>query len=122
MVALSNPCVCPTCGSVVGSGQLPDQEEITEVIARLDVTVAQAVLFLMLWRARGRVVTYDAFLDLQQSVSGREGSNYRAVASTKKKLARQIEGLPVEIKSVYGLGYRLRKLDQNWDWRQEAYR
>lgn len=122
MSRLSDPCVCPTCGSVVATGQLPDQEEITEVIARLDVTVAQAVLFLMLWRARGRVVTYDAFLDLKQSVSGREGSNYRAVATTKKHLTQKIKCLPVEIKSVYGLGYRLRKLDQNWDWRQEAYR
>ncbi len=122
MASLSNPCVCPTCGSVVGSGQLPDQEEITEVIARLDVTVAQAVLFLMLWRAHGRVVTYGAFLDLQQSVSGREGSSHTAVVSTKKNLACRIKGLPVEIKSVYGLGYRLRKLEPEWDWRQEDYK
>ncbi|SHL49374.1 hypothetical protein SAMN05444414_11632 [Roseovarius marisflavi] len=70
----------------------------------------------------GAVVTYGAFLDLQQSVSGREGSSYTAVVSTKKNLACRIKGLPVEIKSVYGLGYRLRKLEPEWDWRQEDYK
>lgn len=112
--------VCPTCGSSVERQTLSDHEEISEAMVRLGLRRSAAILFLMLWRSNGRIVTYQAFLDLQNALIGRDCGHYRAVASIKKRLKKALKDYPVEIKSAYGLGYHLKKLDPDWDWRNET--
>lgn len=111
--------VCPCCGSVVPADRLPDLVELVEVIDRLDLKPARAIMFLALWRANGRSVTHDMISDYAVHFQ-RPVLSGDAIRSTKRDLAALIKrrDFPLHIEAVYGIGYRMKRLDPAWDWRK----
>lgn len=117
--AVTAPCVCPTCGSEVASKALSDEEDMAEIMARLGVSRTVALMFLMLWNAQGRVVTYSAYLDMQQAMFRRDSGHEANVRSVRKNLAIKLRPYPLKIRNIHGVGYRLVLTDPHWDWRNE---
>lgn len=108
---------CPTCGSEVAVSALPDEVEVADVMDRTGIRGRlQGVMFLMLWRANGRIVAYESIMDLTERLT-HIPRQIEGVRSIKKKLAREIRALPVEIIAVSGLGYRMICHQTGWNWR-----
>jgi len=110
--------VCPCCGSVVPADRLPDLVELVEVIDRLDIWPSTAVMFLALWRANGRSVTHDMFSDYSVHFR-RPVLSEQSITSAKKHLQMAIRDrkLPLKIETITGFGYRMKRLDPTWNWR-----
>lgn len=109
--------VCTCCGSTVPAETLADEEEVSEVMDRLGIRRAPAILFLILWKANGRTVTYDTLMDTQERLCGNESVSVGGIRTAKKHLWKVIRHYPVEILPSYGVGYRLKLTDRNWNWR-----
>lgn len=103
--------ICPTCGQE--TRHLPDEQSFAAACDVLGLTKACAIFFVILWRANGRTVTYDTFHDVLGRLMGRDDTSLPAI---KKRTAKALRGKPVQIESVYGLGYRMRRLDPAWSW------
>ena len=88
-------------------------DEVAEVADALGVSRRPALLFLILWGARGRTVSYDMIMDSLEA-STRSFMTLDAVAASKKRLANALKGQPVTIEAVYGIGYRLTVHDEAW--------
>lgn len=109
--------ICPTCGSEVASVDLPDEVEVADVMDRTGIRGRlQGVMFLMLWRANGRTVCHESIMDITERVT-QIPRHQEGVRSIKKKLAREVLDLPIEIAPVRGLGYRMICHQLGWDWR-----
>lgn len=109
--------VCPCCGSVVDRSALPDEVELAEAMDRLRIDKrTTALLFLILWRAGGRTLTHDTIMDQVDRLNGRETTE-SGLRTAKKHLAKAVADYPVQIKSRWGIGYRMIRQDPSWDWR-----
>lgn len=106
---------CPCCGTGVDPKLLADAEEIADATVLLDMPRASAIFFVMLWRANGRVITYETFFDMHERLTGRYCTS-DGVRSVKKRLMPFLKDKPVDLITIYGLGYRLKRLDPTWDW------
>lgn len=89
-----------------------------EVMLRLKLSRVPAVLFLALWNAQGRTMTHDLLADMIEKYCwGNEpGATAENVKNAKRQLQAKINDLPLRIESVRGIGYRLIRLDPEWDW------
>jgi len=106
-------CACPTCGSVVTDKDLPNMQAVAKVHDVLGLSQVSAIVFLQLWNSRGNTLTYDSIRDALQLFSDRDNFDLTAI---KKRLSQGLQGYPVEVESVYGIGYRMVALDPDWTW------
>lgn len=108
---------CPCCGSEVNANALADAEDIADAASRLGLTRAEAVLFLALWRAGGRIMTYTSLMDIKDAVEHDARSTEEGIKTAKKRLVESLKGHPVEIRPVYGIGYSMNVTQPGWNWR-----
>jgi len=109
--------VCPCCGSVVTRDTMPLSGQIAEIMDYTDMTRLPAYLFLILWSAKGRTVTFELILDLLDRHWG-EGHEYDHIRDAIRHVRRQVEAqsIPVDVQSMRGIGYRLVRKDRDWHW------
>ena len=82
-------------------------DELAEIIATNDLEPAPAILLLTLWRAKGRPVLFETILDRMEATRGwvENSPTRNSLTSAAKRLRKA--NLPIEVISVYSLGYRL---------------
>lgn len=78
------------------------------------LTAQQALLFLILWEAKGRVLTYDHVQNRMFDATA-ERKTRGALVTTAKRLRRNIEelGWPVRIVAHNDVGYRM-EVEEGW--------
>jgi DNA-binding response OmpR family regulator len=81
------------------------------------MTKASAVMFISLWDARGRTLTYGRLAE-DASANSPDSTTEDAMRSTIQRLRRIIAdaALPVTILTRYDIGYRMVRLDPAWTW------
>jgi DNA-binding response OmpR family regulator len=80
------------------------------------MTSQTALLFVILWDARNRLVSYEHIADVFFALYDSNNVTPRSLASVLKRLRKRIpEDWPVEIETKYQLGYRL-MVDPKWTW------
>lgn len=109
--------VCPCCGSVVDQDQLTDEIEMADVVDRLGLQRQPAILFLMLFKASGRTLTKTTLIDLVETVRPDQLLSDYALRSSVVRINKRLEGLPLHVTAVSGIGYRMDRQDPAWDWR-----
>lgn len=109
--------VCPCCGSVVDKNQLTDEIEVAEVVDHLGLQRQPAILFLMLFRAAGRTLTKDTLSDMLEASKPDHYLTRDALTSTVRRINARLQGLPVKVTAVCGIGYRMDRQDTKWHWR-----
>ena len=94
-----------------------DDERVAVLISRNErLSSRTARLFLYLWDARGRYLTYNGITEHIWNETSAWPS-HDALKSLVKRLRRDLEaaGWPVTIKAKYDVGYRL-SCPLGWDW------
>jgi DNA-binding response OmpR family regulator len=85
------------------------------------VGTSPAMLFTILYERKNGTVLFDSIFDAMEMMTGRIERDRTVVATWAKRLRRSIGpplNWPVEIKSAYGLGYRMNVPD---GWSPEAH-
>lgn len=98
---------------------MPLSGQIAEIMDYLDLTRIPAFVFLVLWSAKGRTVTFELLLDLMERHWG-EGPDYATLRDSVRYVRREIEAqkLPLDIQSMRSMGYRMVCKDPHWHWTQ----
>lgn len=106
------PLWCPHCAHTLDRDGGIEIDPATGAVAlggvQVQLTASQMTVFALLWRRRPRTVMHDAIYDaLYQLRSECDLPSPDLSKIHVHKLRRRVGALPVQIETVWGVGYRL---------------
>lgn len=102
-------CTCPTCGQPLPEGEMdeikvdPDTRTIIRGDQACTFTRTHMKIFLALWNRRRRTTRWDTLIGEVWPIEEPEGA-IRSLQVHITKMRRQLDGLGIDIRSIYGEG------------------